>query len=49
MLFDQSELEYIKGTNLESATRERKDNLFKDFERLLNALPKGVSKEDIQW
>jgi hypothetical protein len=49
LVFDQSELDYIKGTNLEVVTRERKEALFKDFSRLLESLPNDISKEDIQW
>jgi hypothetical protein len=49
LVFNQSEWNYIKGTNLESATRDRKAGLLKDFNRLLESLPKGISKDDVQW
>lgn len=49
LFFDEHDLKFIENTNLESATRDRKAALYKDFTKLLEHLPEGVDKNDVKW
>ncbi|GAA5811478.1 hypothetical protein MFLAVUS_004915 [Mucor flavus] len=49
LLFDENDIKFIANTNLESAARDRKAELFKDYNRLLEHLPEGVDKNGVSW
>lgn len=49
LFFDEYDLKFIANTNLESAARDRKAELYKDFDRLLEQLPEGVDKNGVSW
>ncbi|KAI8363823.1 hypothetical protein EDC96DRAFT_511847 [Choanephora cucurbitarum] len=49
MSFDEKDLTFVKNTNLESVVRERKANLYAEYEGLLNELPETLDKESISW
>lgn len=49
LYFNEQDFQYIKNTNLEAATKTRRDELFEEFNQLLNHLPASVDKEKVTW
>lgn len=49
LFFDEEDMRYLENTGLEASTRARKAAVFADYQRLLNDLPSGVSKDQISW
>lgn len=49
LYFDEQDLQYIKNTNIEAATKSRKQDLQEEFNQLLNHLPADIDKENILW
>ncbi|KAI9472415.1 MAG: hypothetical protein EXX96DRAFT_489817, partial [Benjaminiella poitrasii] len=49
LCFDENEMKFIENTNLEFTTRERKNVLRNEFEKLLEKLPSQIEKNQVTW